>query len=72
MEVLCRSFSFTSCVRGYHVYQKKWKVKEGESLLCKREAGSREDPFAVAIVKSGEIVGHIPRSISCVCSLFLR
>ena len=65
MEASCRSFSFASCVRGYHVYQKKWKATEGESLSCKREEGSREDPFAVAIVKSGEIVGHVPRSISC-------
>ena len=30
------------------------------------------DPFAVAIVKSGAIVGHVPRRISSVCSVFLR
>lgn len=69
---MAASFGFASCVRGYHVYQEIWAATEGETLLCSRETRSREDPFAVAVMKSGEIVGHVPRSLSCVCSLFLR
>ena len=30
------------------------------------------DPFAVAVVRSGVILGHVPRKISSVCSMFLR
>ena len=30
------------------------------------------DPFAVAVVKEGTIVGHVSRKISAVCSTFLR
>ncbi len=44
----------------------------GEELPCQRENGNHTDSFAVAIVKSGVTVGHIPRKISSVCSLFLR
>ena len=29
------------------------------------------DPFAVAVMKNGTIIGHVPRKISSVCSLFL-
>ena len=31
-----------------------------------------KDPFAVAVVKSRVTVGHIPRKISSICSMFLR
>ena len=30
------------------------------------------DIYAVAILKSGVVVGHIPQIISSICSLFLR
>ena len=33
------------------------------------ETSNREDPFAVAVKKSGETITHVPRTISCVCSL---
>ena len=61
-----------SCVRGYHVYKDIWEASIGEELPCKRENGNRADPFAVAAVKNRVTVGHIPRKISSVCSLFLR
>ena len=31
-----------------------------------------EDHFAVAVLKDSNIVHHIPRKISFICSLFLR
>ena len=38
-------------------------------LPCQREPGNSHDPFSVAIVRAGVIVGHVPRKI---LSLFLR
>ena len=61
-----------SCVRGYHAYKDIWEASVGEELPCQREIGNRADPFAVAVIKSGQTVGHIPRRISSVCSFFLR
>ena len=34
--------------------------------------GNRADPFAVAIRRSGVIVGHIPRNISSGYSIFVE
>ena len=36
-----------------------------------REWGNRNDVFAVAVQSDGNIVGHIPRQISCICMLFI-
>ena len=49
---MAASFGFASCVRGYNVYQEIWTATEGETLLCHREARSREDHFAVAVILS--------------------
>ena len=59
-------------VRGYHVYRDVWHATMAEQLPCQREIGNVADPFAVAIVKSGAICGHVPRRISSVYSVFLR
>ena len=68
-----RRFSVAAMVRGYHVYQHTWAATIGEDLECQREAGTREDPFAVAVVTPPDsiVVGHVPRKISPVCSSFL-
>ena len=44
----------------------------GEELQCGRESGNFRDPFAVAVKKNSDIVGHVPRRISSVCSMFLH
>ena len=66
------SFYITSVVRGYHVYQSVWCAVVGDQLSCAREPGNCRDTFAVAIIKEGVTVGHVPRNISPVCSIFLR
>ena len=38
----------------------------------KCEDGNRVDPFAVAVVRSDSVIGHVPRKISSICSLYLR
>ena len=49
---------------------------DGAELPCEREIGNVRDPFAVAIKKAtptGNVtVGHTPRVVSPVCSVFIR
>ena len=52
--------------------KKAWSSRIGEVLLCKRERINPHGPFAVAICKEDSTVGHIPRTISSVCCMFLR
>ena len=66
------SFSVEAMVRGYRVYRAIWEAAVGETLNCAREVGNRSDTFAVAVIKGGDTVGHVPRRISSICSIFLR
>ena len=59
-------------IRDYHVYSDVWSAVVDEELACKREPFNAFDPFAVAVVKGDTTVGHIPRKIPSICSLFLR
>ena len=69
-------WSCSSCIRGHHVYKDIWQPIIGEELKCVRETNNVRDRYAVAVVKedslSSEIVGHLPRKISILSSLFLR
>ena len=44
----------------------------GEILECHRETDNGLDPFAVYVKKDAVIVGHVPRTISSICLMFLR
>ena len=57
-----------TCVRGYHVYESIWVAAIGEELQCQRELSNAVDHYAVAIVRDGAVVGHVPRKISRLCS----
>ena len=37
-----------------------------------RETGNSFDPFAIAVVRDGEIIGHVPKLISAAASQFQR
>ena len=50
------------CVRGYHVYMSIWHAVIGETLDCTRETTNERDRYAVAVVKSGSVTGHLPVS----------
>ena len=65
-------FETDSSVCGYHVYRDNWTPVIGERLNCEREEENPRDRYAVAIRKSGDTVGHVPRSISTLCSVFIR
>ena len=60
------------CIRGYHVYKHIWEAAIGEELDCRREPDNPNDRYAVAVVKSETVVGHLPRRLSRVFSLLRR
>ena len=66
------SFEYDSVIRGYHIYKEIWEVSHGETFDCVRETGNSFDPFAVVVIRNGEIIGHVPKLISAAASLFLR
>ena len=39
--------------------------------MCVKDRKNRHDPYAVAVMRSKTVVGHLPRKISTACSLFL-
>ena len=70
------TFSVDSVVRGYQGYKDIWDADiDGLELPCKREPSNPHDPSAVAVVKQSSgtsvVVGHVPRFISMVCSIFI-
>ena len=60
------------CVRGYHVYQDIYEAAIGETLFCLREPRNSHDRCAVAVEKSGTVIGQLPRKVSRVSSLLLK
>ena len=56
-------FAVESCVRGTMSTKNLWGVSVGEEMPC--------EWYAVAVMRRRAIVGHVPRKISAVCSLFL-
>ena len=52
------SHMIEAMVRGYHVYKEIWCAAVGKELSCMREVENYRDPFAVAVVRSGVIVGQ--------------
>jgi hypothetical protein len=51
--------------------QSVWSSEEGENLVCKWEMSNPRDSYAVVCLKEEQTVGHLPRKISRLCSLFL-
>lgn len=65
------TYEVSSCVRGHHVFKNIWRPTIGEQLVCKREVSNAQDTYAVAVMRGGTVVGHVPRKISAACALFL-
>ena len=59
-------------IRGYHEYKSIWEAEMGEILACIREPSNVHDPYAVVVVRSSIIVGHVPRKLSSICSIFIQ
>ena len=65
------SYQCDSCIRGYHIYRAIWNPTVEETLDCTQESSNPRDRYAVSVQKDGQIVGHLPRKISRLCSLFI-
>ena len=57
---------------GFQVYQDIWTPTTGERLLYQAEDSNAFDPYAVAIRKSANVIGHFPWKISAACSLLVQ
>ena len=64
-------FCYQSAVQGHHFSKNSWIPAEVEILSCISETSNRFNLFAVAVKKNGVVVGHAPRKIVAICSLFL-
>ena len=53
-----------SVIRWHHVYKSVWTPELGEELSLVTEDGNEYDKYAVAVIKDGDVVGHMPRSLS--------
>ena len=67
----------SSVGHGYHEYKPVWvNPTVREVLSCEREAGNSHDTYAVALKKvidgSYVVVGHVPHTISPICSVFIQ
>ena len=56
-------FVKSSVVRGHHVYKAVWIPALREELIVKAEDGNAHDEHAMAVVKEGNVVSHMPRSL---------
>ena len=57
-------YTYSSVVRGHHVYKETWTPYVSEELIASCEDTNVYDRHAVAILKNGEVVGHMPRTIA--------
>jgi hypothetical protein len=62
----------SSFVRGIHAYKDRWEPRIGEVLSLQREPDNSEDQLAIAIMKSGSVVGHVPRNLAPIFFPFLK
>lgn len=64
--------SFSSVIRGHHVYKTIWTPHLGEELVLATENGNLFDRHAVAVIKDGEVVGHMPHELARFSWFFLK
>ena len=61
-------YEVETVVCGYHVYMGIWDTTIGETLECEQDGKNTHDPYAVTVVKRGNVVGYVPLVILSVCS----
>ena len=64
------AFAITFVVRGYHAHKDIWDAEIDSELPCSPEPDNRKDCYAVAVMNSTNVVGHMPRRI--ICNIFIR
>ena len=55
------TYEFVTMACGYHQYQSIWSAVVGEEL-----------PYRIELSNPDIVVGHVPKRILSICSLFLR
>ena len=65
-------FVKSSVIRGHHVYKAIWTPALPEKLFVKAEDGNVHDELAMAVVKDGNVDGHICPVRSHVSWFFLK
>ena len=63
-------FRMSSCVCSYHVYQHVWDAVVGENLECERETSNKKSRYTIVAKKAETTIGHLPKEVSQICSLF--
>ena len=53
-------YEISSHIMGYHEYKNIWVPQENEILTCIIEPTNPYDKYAVAVSRSGMVVGHLP------------
>ena len=48
-----------------------WTPEVGENLIAAREESNRMDRHGVAVIKYGDVVGHLPKKLSQTSGLFI-
>ena len=69
---MATSYRIESSLRGHHVYKDVWSPVIGDELPVEVEEHNTFDEFAVAVMKSSNVVGHVPQEISKICWFFLQ
>ena len=59
------------CMRGCHIYNGVWTATVRQILHCVRKTDNVVDCYAVSVVKDSNIVDHLPKKGSKVCSFLL-
>ena len=67
-----QTFVKDSIITGHHIYKASWTPTIGEVLVVAVERDNQYDRYALSVIKNGEIVGHVPRSLSKVSRFFLN
>ena len=57
-------FLYESVICGHHVYKRVWTPITAEILSVITDLANRHNHFAVAVLKAGAIVGHVPKEVS--------
>ena len=62
----------SSYVRSYHAYQEKWHPLQGDVLQLAQEPTNATDKLAIAVIKNGDVVGHVPYNLAPTISQLLK
>ena len=59
--LLIKEYDVKSRIKGNHAYMNIWELTIGEVLKARLEPENEFDKFAVAVEKSGAVVGHLAK-----------